>query len=268
MGKGHARILFVFLLCLCVGRLVAQSYNVPASGADTVSICSGTIYDPGGTGDYSNNCSGMLVVQTSSPNCALHIQGSYNTESGYDRIIIYEGASTSGTLIGTYEGTGSLDIVSTTGALTIQFTSDYSVTRSGFEFQVSCAGGCECGGAPSNLALLETASGLHVTWDSSSDTSVHSYYLEYGPRNFAPGSGTGVWVTGTNYDITSFVAGQEYEVHVYYDCGNDGVITNENYSTALFTYEYNVPSSGTQTISICSGTIYDPGGTGDYSNNC
>ena len=265
----HKIRLFVSLIIMVplLGVVSAQTYNVPSSGTQTISICSGTIYDPGGTGSYSNNCSGTLIVQSSSPNCRVHIEGSYDTENSYDKLYVYEGVGTTGTLYGTYTGQGSINITSASGALTLRFTSDVSVTKPGFELQVTCAGGCDCGGAPTNLVLQNNTNSLHVSWNAS-DPTVNNYYLEYGIPGFTPGTGTGVWVTGTSYDIPNPVAGQEYEVHVYFDCGNDLVITTESYSTVFLRYEYNVPSSGTQTISICSGTIYDPGGTNDYSNNC
>ncbi len=268
MRKGYCFTLILFLLYFCAGGLFAQSYNVPSSGTQTVTMCSGTIYDPGGTGNYPNSCSGKLIVNSSSSNCLMHLQGTYNTENSYDHIYIYEGAGTNGTLLGSYMGQGNIDIITQSGTVTISFTSDGSVTYSGFQLSVSCLCGCENIGVPRNVVLQSLSGGLQVNWNAGLDPSVTSYYLEYGFRGFTPGSGTGAWVTGTSYLIPNIVPGQEYEVHIYSDCGSDGLITNEEYATGILTYNYNVPSSGTQTITICSGTIFDPGGTGNYSSNC
>lgn len=257
-----------FVLLSYMGMADAQSYNVPSSGTQTITVCSGTIYDPGGTGSYSNSCSGTLVIQSATPGCVVRIQGNYNTENNYDKLYVYDGAGINGTLLGTFMGQGSLDLSSSNGPLTLRFTSDGSVTYSGFELQVSCTGGCTCGGAPGNPTAQMTSNGLLVTWNATLDPSVTTYYLEYGPMGFTAGNGTGVWVTGTSYTIPNPVPGQEYEVHLYFDCGNDHLITTEEYSTVLFQYTYDVPSSGTQTVTVCSGLIYDPGGTGDYSNSC
>jgi len=261
-----------FILLLWSTTVMAQSYNVPSSGTQTITVCSGTIYDPGGTGSYSNNCSGTLVIQPATPGCHLHLSGNYNTESCCDRLYIYDGVGTSGTLYGPFAGQGNLNVVSQSGPLTLVFTSDGSVTKPGFELQASCGGGCNCGGSPTNLTLQNIPPSMHVSWDASTDASVTRYYLEYGFVGFTPGTGTGVWVTGTSYDISNLLEDQQYEVHVYFDCGNDSAITTEAYSSATLTYtstiEVDIPSSGTQTVTLCDGIIYDPGGTANYPNSC
>ena len=268
MRKGYCFTLILFLLYFCASGLFAQSYNVPSSGTQTVTMCTGTIYDPGGTSNYPNSCSGVLIVNASSPGCFLHLQGTYNTESNYDYLYIYEGSGTGGTPLTTLAGSGNLDIIVQSSTVTLRFTSDGSVVKSGFELSVSCMCGCDMIGAPSNVTIQSATNGLQVSWTAGFDPSVTSYYLEYGSVGFAPGSGTGVWVTGTSYLITNAIPNQEYEVHVYPDCGNDHSITTESFATAFLRFEYNVPSSGTQTLTLCSGTIYDPGGTNNYSNSC
>ena len=191
MRKGYCFTLILFLLCFCAGGLFAQSYNVPSSGTQTVTMCSGTIYDPGGTGNYPNSCSGKLIVNSSSSNCLMHLQGTYNTENSYDHIYIYEGAGTNGTLLGSYMGQGNIDIITQSSTVTISFTSDGSVTYSGFQLSVSCLCGCENIGVPRNVVLQSLSGGLQVNWNAGLDPSVTSYYLEYGFRGFTPGSGTG-----------------------------------------------------------------------------
>ncbi|MBR4637985.1 MAG: hypothetical protein IKO81_04990, partial [Bacteroidales bacterium] len=61
------------------------------------------------------------------------------TESGFDKLYIYDGESTSGTLLGTYSGTLSpFSVISSAGALTFVFHSDGSVQKPGWEATISC----------------------------------------------------------------------------------------------------------------------------------
>lgn len=117
------------------------SYNMPATGYNTIYACGGTIYDDGGsTGNYSNYCNSTLVINPSHPDSIVIISGTLSTESCCDHIYIHDGVGTSGPLL--YQGQGLNQTVpsirSNSGPLTIQFTSDGSVVNSGFALHVSC----------------------------------------------------------------------------------------------------------------------------------
>jgi hypothetical protein len=116
------------------------SYNMGISGSDTLTACSLTIYDNGGAnGSYSSNCDFTLVLYPESESDAIAISGTYDTESEWDILKIYDGAGTDGTLLGNYSGTGSVPLlVSASGPLTIKFTSDGGVQKSGFVLNTSC----------------------------------------------------------------------------------------------------------------------------------
>jgi PKD repeat protein len=66
---------------------------------------------------------------------------SFDTESGYDYLKIYNGTSISAPLIGTYHGTagpGTVTASNASGALTFNFTSDGSITKAGWSAAISC----------------------------------------------------------------------------------------------------------------------------------
>ena len=134
--------LYLLILCALIGCTSLFAENVPQSGSASVTTCSTTIYDCGGaSGDYSSNCSGYLVINPSSSTSLISITGgTYNVESSFDKIYVYDGVGTGGTQLAVFTGSGTITtpIVSNTGALTIRFTSDGSVQRSGFAFNVSC----------------------------------------------------------------------------------------------------------------------------------
>jgi len=109
----------------------------------TVTTCTGDFYDSGGpTGNYQNNENlTMTFYPASAGNMIQMVFTSFNTESGYDYLRIYDGTSTSATLIGTYHGTtgpGTVTATNVAGALTFNFTSDGSVTPAGWAATVSC----------------------------------------------------------------------------------------------------------------------------------
>ena len=65
--------------------------------------------------------------------------GSINSESGYDYLKIYDGAGTSGPLLGNLAGNVTIDpFISDLGPITLVFTSDGGVQYGGFELFVSC----------------------------------------------------------------------------------------------------------------------------------
>lgn len=128
-----------------MGDLCAQtSCVVPSSGSQNANTCDAWIYDHGGAnGSYNNNCNGYLVVYPETSNGKVSIvEGTYNTESGSDKITIYNGVGTGGTQLAQWSGNGSVTnrITSTAanGALTIKFYSDYSITKQGFALHVTC----------------------------------------------------------------------------------------------------------------------------------
>lgn len=205
----------------------AGAYNVPSSGSATQTLCTGTIYDPGGTGTYGNSCSGYMIITPGTTGCVVHLEGTYNTESSFDYLTIYDGLGISGTQLARVCGSGSIDVTSTTGPLTVQFTSDGSVTYNGFELEVSCRGGCTCGGAPYGIQITNGDFGVDVAWTPSLDPTVSNYIIEYGPSGFTPGTGTTVIVNGTSYTIAGLTTFATYDIYVYYDCGDDGVVTTE-----------------------------------------
>src|SRR5574344_2050101 len=90
------------------------TYNMATSGIDTLRTCNAIIYDNGGpTGSYSSNVNSTLIIYPSTPNSLLTLTGSYNTESGWDKITIYSGVGTTGTaLVNQVSGTGTINVTS------------------------------------------------------------------------------------------------------------------------------------------------------------
>ena len=114
---------------------------VPFSGSNTITTCNTTVYDHGGFGNYSDGANGTLTINPGTTNSRIQLLfNSFVVESCCDRLLIYDGPNAQSPLLATLTGMPTLPIVATnsTGALTLVFTSDGSVTASGFDAAVSC----------------------------------------------------------------------------------------------------------------------------------
>jgi hypothetical protein len=223
-----------------VGPVTAApgSINIPATGSQTVNMCGGIIFDDGGaTGNYSTSCNSTVVINPDAPGMMVQVSGTYDVESGYDYLTIYDGSSASGTPLFVssvdYDDpdSGTIPTVtSTTGPLTITFTSDGSVVYGGFELHVSCVGG---GGSDScvvptglvvgNLAQTTAtanwaAGGTETAWD-----------IQYREHN-APTWGNTIPVQAPTYNFTGLTAATQYDVRVRANCGGNNT---SDWSTAV-----------------------------------
>ena len=126
-------------------------YAIPSTGSRSISISANSdtlyIYTYGGPDkNYGNYFNGSLTLYSSpSGKVPRIVSATYNTESTYDFLNVFTGASTSGTQLVHVSGSGSFsDIYPNNGdeALTIQFTSDVSNTRSGVLLKVILTNSC------------------------------------------------------------------------------------------------------------------------------
>ena len=102
--------------------------------------CSGTFDDTGGpTNPYSGNENYTYLI---GPTNALTVTisfTSFNLETNFDSLFIYDGASAASPLIGSYTGTNSPGIITSTDtAITLRFISDPFVNNSGFTSTWNC----------------------------------------------------------------------------------------------------------------------------------
>lgn len=173
----------------------------------SLTICNGTFYDSGGpTGEYANYESYTLTIYPSTPGAMVRaVFTSFSTESGYDYLKIYNGTSSAATQIGSYHGTASPGTVVATndaGALTFVFTSDVSVTSSGWVASINCITGVVTNpasfvaGAASqnqnNLTWAKNSAGsdVMVVWSMGSTFGTPVNGMAYTPGSVIAGGGT------------------------------------------------------------------------------
>ena len=225
------------------------SYNIPTTGTYSVTTCSMVIYDDGGpAGDYSSYCDVTLTINPDAPSSLISVYGTSSTESCCDYLYIYDGASSSGTLLGQYQGENLTipELISSTGPLTIVFHSDLSVVKSGFELHVACASNtCP---APTNLQVSNIGTNTaDVSWTPGGTES--AWVLEY--KEVSASTWTVVNLTTPSYQFTNLNMLTAYEVRVKADCGagDESMYKNATFNTAgcaaseQCTYTFNLMDS-------------------------
>ncbi len=176
----------------------AQSWTMVNNDTLFINACSangGVIYDNGGPeGAYSNNFNGWVVIAASN-GVPLTLNGSYALEGCCDYITVWDGNAATGTQLFYNCGSGIINLIATSGRITIRFTTDGSVTNSGFALTWGRGGVASlCTSDVDNL----TASNIGTTsatlsWTGGSGT----LKLDYG-QGEQPVSGNSVTLSGLN----------------------------------------------------------------------
>ena len=121
---------------------VAAAYNMQNG---TVSTCSALFYDTGGpNANYGDDQNLTMTFMPGSVGGIIQAEfTAFDVEGGWDHLYIYDGTSTSTSSFGDFTGSvspGTITATNPEGALTFRFTSDGSVTKSGWVATISCIG--------------------------------------------------------------------------------------------------------------------------------
>ena len=246
---------------------------MPATGSTTVTTCSATFFDSGGSGaNYGNNESGTLILKPATLGSFISVAfNSFDIEACCDNLKIYNGNSTAAPLLGTYTSNpGTITSTAADGSLTFVFTSDFSVAYTGWDATVSCYTPPPCTGVPA--PGMTRATNTFVCIGSTSVLSVAN-----------PPSGSGVtyqWqsapdvagVAGTYTNITAAISPTynytpTLATTVWYRCivtcsGNSA--NSIGISLVAATCTDVLMSNGS--ITTCSARFYDSGGAGGNDN--
>ncbi len=126
---------------------IINSIAQTSMGTGTLTQCGGTYLDPGGTSNYPNNANQTQTICPGTAGQCITLQFTeFNVEANWDFLYIYDGTSTAAPLIATLTGTTIPgNITSTTGCLTLRFTSDGIINAPGWTANVICT---DCGAPP------------------------------------------------------------------------------------------------------------------------
>ncbi len=201
------------------GSVTPGSIIMPRTSSQTYYICDAMVYDNGGpSGDYSDNNSSTLILYPISNDSVMSISGTYSTELNYDYISVFDGANTSATQLARVSGSGTLSCSSTTGPLTIVFTSDVGVTMSGFALHARCVAPPPCRRPLPSVLSVESR---RVTIDVVSSPA-NNWIMEFSTsQNFTPGRNQGTTIVrGTsNFTVNGLQPQRTYYAYIRTDCG-------------------------------------------------
>ncbi len=219
------------------------------AGTNTVNTCSGNFYDSGGNGgSYSNSETRIFTICPSTPGAKVRVNfTTFSIENNWDFLQVFDGTTTGAPSLGTYTGTSGPGIVQATpgnasGCVTFRFTSDGSVTGTGWAGAISCISPCQT--ITSNLVSTNEAAmgdGVVRVCQGQSVNYVGSgtFSSSGAGATYQWNMGNGATVNGTNINYTYPTPGS-YLVNL--------LITDPNGCTNANALNLNVQVSTTPTI--------------------
>lgn len=241
----------------------------------TITTCSGAFYDSGGSGaTYENDETFIKTFAPSTSGAKVKVHfNSFETESGYDYLYVYDGPTT-----GSPEVTGSpfsgstipVDIISTyaSGELTFMFSSDYSFNYDGWEATISCY--TPCSGLNTQASIggytNNTGNSITVNWTRGDGDGVIVVARPTASAAVDPVSGI-TYTANSAYGTAGTTTGSDNYV-VYNGTGtsvNVTGLTNANYTFTVYEYIttcpcYKLPGSDS---AVLVGYCIPSGGTLD-----
>ena len=227
-----------------------QAYFIH-NGSD--STCAGSFYDSGGpTGNYQNYEDYTYTLFPSTPGNMMRAAfTSFDLETCCDRLYVYDGPNSSSPQISgspfaatsVPPGLTQVNALNPSGALTFRFTSDVSVTPSGWEATLSCYT------PPANDLGIQSLIKPVSNYSLSAHDSVRVRVFNYGTA------------TQTN-------------IPIYYEFNGGapvydtvpGPITMANYVDFTFSRTVNLFTPGTYPLNVCIAMPTDVNGTNDCLN--
>jgi hypothetical protein len=148
----------IFLVLALIAFVFSEGQSqVYTMNNSSVNTCGGTFYDNGGNaGNYGNNQNLTMTFCSSVPgNCVRLLFTSFELETNFDEMTIYDGPSAASPLIGVFTGNNSPGLITAnSGCLTVVFTSNGVFNEPGWAATISCVncatGTCatNCNGGP------------------------------------------------------------------------------------------------------------------------
>ena len=174
----------------------ANGYPYYCSGTTTITTPTGTLEDGSGPNDYQNNNDCRWLIK---PDRAITIHfrfTKFSTEPTNDQVIIYDGATTSDPVLGTFSGTTIPATVNSTGGqMLIRFITNSSITSTGWRAYYYSSVSPMC----PNLTNLTAPNG---TFSDGSGSSPYNYST-YCDWKIAPPGATNITLGFTSFNLSS-----------------------------------------------------------------
>jgi gliding motility-associated-like protein len=244
--NNYLHYFLVFLFFIMSHASEAQTYDMSTT---SVSACSGTFYDSGGSiGTYSDDEVNTMTFCSSSAGQQIRFNFTSFSSESYDHLIVYDGPNTSAPLLANYSGSSlsvPFTVTSSNGCLTFVFTSDGSVTYDGWTAAISCV--TVPGYNMGNSGSISTCSG--VFYDSGG-TGVNYGNNENYTTSFCSGT-AGQQIM---FSFSSFNTENGSDILTVYDGPN-------NSSPVLGTFSGNTIPSGVVSSNGCLTFVFTSNGS-------
>ncbi len=185
----------------------------PCDGGANLTANTGSFADGSGSNNYGNNKDCSWLIQPENGGTVTLNFSSFNTESNYDFVSVYDGTSASATRIGRFSGTSiPSELTSTGNALFVRFTSDGSVTRAGWaaSYTSTTSTGSQCSDVTVSIKLDNYPE--ETSWDiKDASNSVVASGGTYADK-----------ADGSTVTVTECLAPGTYKFTIY-DSANDGL---------------------------------------------
>ena len=183
---------------------ITDNDSIIITNGTTENTCSGQFFDSGGNfAAYGPNEDIVYTICPDSPGNDINLNFTFfDVESVSDNLYIYEGTSTTGTLIGQYHNSNlppsSIKSTDTSGCLTFRFISNNAVNQNGWAATISCTL------SPPKLVVEDVT--VDEDAGTTSFTVVHEGLPASGPFSVTYNTVDGTAVDGSDYTgITSGV---------------------------------------------------------------
>ncbi len=199
--------LLVIPLSILLQQSIAQTYNIATQNGQTISTCSGTFYDSGGSGNSYGNNQNHTITFCSNSTTNTQVMLYFNSfDIDYsDTLYIHDGPNTSSPLIVSgntisnfFNNANSLFLFpvqsTTSGCLTLNFKSNGSSTGTGWDATISCTSVCQ-----TVIATLDTTNTTPLIVDSNYIDVCKGDTVFFAGKGIYPQNG----VVYNQYDSTS-----------------------------------------------------------------
>ncbi|WP_459209391.1 CUB domain-containing protein [Aquimarina rhabdastrellae] len=225
--------------------------NDACNGGVTLTANTGSFDDGSGSSNYTNNQDCSWLIQPENGGTVTLTFDNFNTESGYDKVFVYDGTSASASLLGEFSGATTPDDITSTGnALFVKFESDVSITEAGWDASYTSSTSTTTPVEDTVLHEGSFESGLDGWIDGGGDCARYSGNFSY-QGNYSirlrDNSGTASAMTSSSFDIRDY---NQVEVKFFFYANS--METGED-----FWLRYYNGSSWSTVDSWASGTNFD-----------
>ncbi|AII53195.1 hypothetical protein N008_14575 [Hymenobacter sp. APR13] len=186
-----------------------------APSVTTLSAASGTVYDAGGsTANYPNDVRQCQLIAPTGATSVKLTFSSFDLESTYDHLLVYNGANNQAPLLGKFSGTASPGtLTGTSGKLYLELRSDCATTRPGFAASWTSTGGSTAACPTDSYEANETLTASKAVGVNVNNTAYICPATDVDWYQFTSSA------TNNNLKITLGTLPADYELQLYNAAG-------------------------------------------------